>query len=348
LRAGEFPLWFRFTEEGPVLIETIEAARYSAALIPWPHAPHAGFMLARDGELLMAVNRDGFVRMSPWRARDGTEGIGMYHVSGGGLWQQYTVGAFVLPAPGENPVALLYRNDWFLYRDIPPPSPRLWAFDAYSAEPVAFSLPSLDAFPPEEGWDLDVLRMGGSGHWYFRAGRNADGEGANENEGRRETRLLRTRSLEREGESVSLAAFHDAARPRPLSDAPPPLREKLAAAFAETAPGFAHVVSPGFPDGRRFSAGGEGPELYAFFSPGAFLLAAQPQGDAAYVETGSPGLLPVRFSLPSLPESFVYTGIGMVEDTVFATWEERVGFSIGAAGFMAIRPAELAGRGIDF
>jgi hypothetical protein len=43
-----------------------------------------------------------------------------------------------------------------------------------------------------------------------------------------------------------------------------------------------------------------------------------------------------RFSLPPLPEDFVYTGIGLAGDTVFASWEEQDGYSIGAAGFMVL------------
>ena len=51
-----------------------------------------------------------------------------------------------------------------------------------------------------------------------------------------------------------------------------------------------------------------------------------------------------RFSLPALPEGFVYTGIGMIANTVFASWEEQEGYSIGAAGFMVIRNEELGIR----
>src|SRR5215471_16895509 len=92
LRAGEYPLWFQFAADGPVLIETIEDARFSAALIPWPLAPHARFMLAGKGYLVIAANRDGFVSLVPWAGGR----IGLYHFSGGEFWRQYTVGAFFL------------------------------------------------------------------------------------------------------------------------------------------------------------------------------------------------------------------------------------------------------------
>ena len=330
LQAGEFPLWFQFTDEGPTLIETIEVAIYSAALIPWPHAPHVRFILAQGEDLLMAVNNDGFIRLSPWQ---GTGGIALYHVSGGELWRQYTVGAFVHPNPGENPVALLYLNEWFLYMDIPPPSPRLWSFDVYSAMLHAASLPSLDAFAPEDGWNLDTLFMGGDGLWHFRVDRRV--------EGRHELLIFRTDSLDREGERTSFGQLQNAARPEPLSAAPPLLGEMLATVFAEGGSASANVVSPEFHSGRHFAGAGEGSQAHAFFSPGAFLLATCPEGDGLYVEAEN--LAVQSFSLPPLPEGFVYTGIGVVGDTVFASWEEQVGFSIGAAGFMAIRPQGIWG-----
>jgi len=44
-----------------------------------------------------------------------------------------------------------------------------------------------------------------------------------------------------------------------------------------------------------------------------------------------------HLSLPPLPEGFVYTGVGNVGDSLFASWEEQEDFSIGAAGFVVIR-----------
>ena len=43
-------------------------------------------------------------------------------------------------------------------------------------------------------------------------------------------------------------------------------------------------------------------------------------------------------SLPPLPEGFVYTQIARMDDTLFASWEEQVDFSIGSAGFVVIKP----------
>jgi len=43
-------------------------------------------------------------------------------------------------------------------------------------------------------------------------------------------------------------------------------------------------------------------------------------------------------SLPPLPEGFVYTGIARTGNSLFAAWEEQEDFSIGAAGFLVIKP----------
>jgi hypothetical protein len=44
--------------------------------------------------------------------------------------------------------------------------------------------------------------------------------------------------------------------------------------------------------------------------------------------------------LPVLPEGFAYTGFAWAGDTLFASWEEQKDYNIGAAGFMAIKPAK--------
>jgi len=324
LRAGKYPLWFQFSAGGPVLIESIEDACFSAALIPWPLAPHIRFMLARGGNLLMAVNGDGFICLSPKE----NEQVGLYRFSGGEFWRQYTVGAFVL-FDGK-PAALLYRDDRFLDSNAPLPAPRLWTFDLRSGGPRPLAMPSLDVFPPEDGWDVDTLRRGGDAFWYFRAEKKTAGQP--------EIRMLRSGDLVLPGEKVSLGAFQNAALPEPLSAAPPPLREMLTAVFKENNCGLAAVVSPEFQTARTFAADREKAAISGFYSGGAektFMLAVFPQGNALYI-TFSPSNTR-HFSLPSLPQGFVYTGIGLCEDTIFASWEEQDEYSIGAAGFMVIK-----------
>jgi hypothetical protein len=327
LQAGEFPLWFQFTADGPVLIETIEDACFSAALVPWPLASHVRFMLARGKDLLITVNRDGLILLSP---QEGGR-IGLYRFSGGEFWRQYTAGAFLLFE--EKPAALLYRDDRFFDSGDPLPSPRLWTFDLYAANLKPLALPSLDAFAPEDGWDIDVLRRGGDGFWYFRAVKKIGAQP--------ELRMLRS-DLAQEGGQVSLGAFQNAALPERLSAAPEPLREMLAAVFAENGSGLAAVVSPEFQTTRFFATDREKSAVSGFYSnspENTFFLATTPQGNALYTKVDTTVIR--HLSLPPLPEGFCYTGIGVCGDTIIASWEEQDEFSIGAAGFMVIRTNKI-------
>jgi len=331
LQAGEFPLWFQFTVNGPVLIEAIEDACFSSALVPWPLAPHVRFMLARGGELLMAVNRDGFISLAPLEGGR----LALYRFSGGEFWRQYTVGAFAFfdeRQQQQQPAALLYRDDRFLDSSAPLPFPRMWTFNWYAAKPQPFVLPAIDAFAPQDGWDIDVLRRGGDGFWYLRAIKKT----GDDPESRPEIQMLRS-DLSREGEQVSLGVFQNAALPEPLSAAPGPLQDMLAAVFAESGSGLAAVVSPEFQTTRSFATDREKSAISGFYSGRSgkpFLLAATPQGNALYA-TGAAVMR--HFSLPTLPEGFCYTGIGVCGDTIFASWEEQDEYSIGAAGFMVVK-----------
>jgi hypothetical protein len=333
VQAGEYPLWFQFSDAGPVPIETIEDACFSAAFVPWPHAPHVRFLLAQGDDLLMAVNQEGLIRFAP----QGTGRMGLYRYSGGDFWRQYTVGAFILI--DTQPAALLYRDDRFLDSDAPLPSPRLWTFDQYSNALKTLALPALDIFAPEDEWDIDALRKGSDEHWYFRASRK--------NATRPELRMFRSGNLIEEGTQVSLGAFQNTALPQPLSVAPDPLREMIAVTFAESGCGVAAIVSPEFQTIRSFAIdkekapSKEGGTIFCFYSGnsdsqpgGAFLVAVQPNGSGLHITSKQSGL---RFPLPLLPEGFYYTGIGIVDDTVITTWEEQDEYSIGAAGFMVIR-----------
>ena len=344
LQAGEIPLWFQITPGGPVLIETIEDAVLSAALIPWPLAPHIRFALATNEELLMAANHSGLIRLSPDTGIKNSSGVGLYYVSGGDFWRQYTVGAFFLF--DEKPAVLLYRDDRFLNSDAPLPVPRVWTYPFSGAAEAAagtvakaVAVPALDIYSPEDGWNADILHLSGD-FWYFRM--------VNRTAARPEIMMFRTDDLSHAGGQISLGLFQSAARPEPLSTAPAPLRDMLAALFAETGGGAVPVVSPEFPGVRSFTGGGGSTKTFSGFwsntnaNPGSssliphssFLIVTDPRGAGFYVRAETKSVR--RFSLPPLPEGFVYTGIALTKDTVFASWEEQDGYSIGAAGFMVL------------
>jgi len=46
-------------------------------------------------------------------------------------------------------------------------------------------------------------------------------------------------------------------------------------------------------------------------------------------------------SLPYLPDGFIYTGMGYIGDSIFASWEEQEDYSIGAAGFVVIKTLNI-------
>jgi len=329
LRAGEYPLWFQLGPQGPELLNSIDEARYSRALIPWPLAPHVRFILARADDIFIAINTDGFLTFSPWNEADG--GTALYRFSGGDSWQPYTVGAFVFY--DDTPAALLYRDDRFLDSGAALPSPRAWTFNMETPAPVACNIPTLDFFPVRDGWDIDALRFSADGFWYYRAVKKGRAEN--------EIRFLRSRGLEPQGEAIGSGTFYNSALPEAPSAAPAALQSLLAAMDTT---GTVMAVSPEFNSQRYFANNADGqvsvlaycrsvpPAALAIDLRGRGLFSA---GEAAAPDTAAKGFTPL--ALPALPENFVYTGIALSGQTIVAVWEEQEEYSIGAAGFMVLR-----------
>ena len=168
LETGEYPLWFLLTEDGPVNIETIEDAEFNNALIPWPYALHICFLREIAGGAEMAVNREGFIKVAVNRTE---QSLALYRFSGGDYWKQFTVGGFIYF--GTNPVALLYLDKRFLDTDIEPPVKRTWSYNMNSNVPYPVEISAFAAFPAEEGWDIDTLRLADDGFYYYRAAKRS-------------------------------------------------------------------------------------------------------------------------------------------------------------------------------
>jgi len=251
LQPGKNPLWFQLTDEGPVHIETIEDAAFSAALVPWPFAPHIRFLHETDNGVVMVVNRDGFLKLAP--VSGSAQDVAVYRFSGGEYWRQYTAGGFIYYE--GNPTALLYLDERFLSSDAPVPKQRTWSINMNSNVPFPVNIPFFDLFPSEEGWDIDTLRLAGDGLIYYRAAKRTGSSAL--------VRMFRTADFEQAGKEISVDVFF-----------------------------------------------GSAPKETVFSNP----------------------------SLPPLPEGFVYTGIGKVNGSLFASWEEQADFSIGAAGFVVVKP----------
>jgi hypothetical protein len=250
LQTGENPLWFQLTENGPVHLETIEDAVYSAALIPWTLALHIRFFYERENELVMAVNRYGYMKLAPYDGE--VKGLAMYRFSRGEYWGQYTTGGFVYYE--NKPAVLLYLDNRFLDSDIPLPNSAIWTFNMESNTPFPLEIPALISFPAKDGWSVDTLRLGYDGLFYYRV--------INRNSPQPQAHMFRTPDLAIPGDDISAEVFFNSVPVKTVINNP---------------------------------------------------------------------------SLPPLPENFVYTGIGMVGDSLFASWEEQVDFNIGAAGFMVIK-----------
>jgi hypothetical protein len=336
LQPGAYPLWFELAEDGPGLIDTPGEAGLSP-FAPWPLARHISSVLQRKDGLAAAVNGGGFLRFEA--GRDGETGLYYDAVD---YWAPYTVGAFFLFE--GRPAALLYRDDFFAESVSPLPSPRLWALRGIaSPEPAVIS--ALEEFPPEEGWDVDALNLSPDGYWYYR--------GILKSGSRPEIAYRKTRDLSQRGAAVSITEFQNSALPEPLSSAPALLRPVLESIFASGnstgGAGTALVVSPDFSGPRRFSSGNEAEyEALVFYREGraadaegaaenAMVFAALPGGRGIYAENGETFR---PFDLPSLPEGFVYTGVGLAGDAVFAAWEEQRDWNIGASGFMVVKIGE--------
>jgi hypothetical protein len=225
LQTGEYPLWFQLTEDGPVLIESIEDAVFSAALAPWPLAIHVRFFQQKEDELVMVINRDGFLLLSPNAGH--APGIAMFRFSGGDFWKQYTAGGFVFY--NGRPAALLYLDDRFLDSNAPLPRPRVWTFSMDSNNPVPLDITAFASFPAEDGWDVDTLRLGSDGMFYYRAAKRSGSQPA--------VRMFRTRSLTQAGAEISLDVFYGSA-PR-VTEISHPSLPQLPEGFVYT--GVAHV-----------------------------------------------------------------------------------------------------------
>jgi hypothetical protein len=197
LQPGEYPLWFQLTKEGPLLLESIEDAVYSEALVPWPLALHIRFLHDRGDEIIIAVNRDGFMKFAPNNGM--VSDIKMYHFPAGSYWRQYTVGGLVFK--NNEPAALLYLDNRFLDTAYSLPLRRTWSFNMNSNVPYPIDIPALQYFPAEDGWDADTLRLGIDGMIYYRV--------ANRRSSRPEIRMFRTANLSQAGEEISIDVFQN-------------------------------------------------------------------------------------------------------------------------------------------
>ena len=339
LETGENPLWFELTHNGPALIDSPWTAS-AAPITPWPHARFIPSFMPWQDSIVMAVNLDGFLVLGPAMEsaaeQEGRTRTVLYRISDPEYWAPFTIGSFFLWR--NQPSALLYRNNFFT--DLHPYSPQIPVFtlNESSAVPLGVEVPALKRFPPGNNWETETLWRGHSGQWYYRM----------REKGGRQHRIayFRTYDLEQAGERVTQTAWRNSNLPESADNMPALLADAVADArrfglfdgenmYAQ-APFLIRVQSTDFDGTRSFrSAGTDSPagaqvaNLLGFYNGYAAVLLF-PDGRGLY--SGESGAK--TFSLPALPDSFIYTGIALFGDIVFAVWEEQRGAGIGAAGFM--------------
>jgi hypothetical protein len=311
-------------------------------------------MLVRDGRLILAVNRDGFLGFLPGQPDAPAGSLSMYRSAEPLRWEDYTIAAF-FEFRGI-PAALLYRDDFFVDSGAALPRTRVWGFEAEEALPVELSIPAFAPLSAGDGWDIETLRQGRDGLWYYR--------GVKKDIPQREIRYLRTADLAVAGEFCSTGVFRNAAVPYTKDKAPFVLHLALEEAerrYGGEGTRVAAVVSPDFPAVRYFSAedsapedGGEGSftEIAGYYresaaagspgvtAPGAVALLIFPDGRGVVAGGEDTASRPGLFSLPPLPEGFVYTRLGLAGTALVAAWEEQDGWNVGAAGFLVIAGPE--------
>jgi hypothetical protein len=185
---------------------------------------------------------------------------------------------------------------------------------------------------------VEQLELGNDLRWYFRGVRKTTGQGARN--------YYAASDLSAAPEPSSIGAFQNAGLPAGLDTAPKALSEalkNLAALSGGHTFLVAKTLSPLWPMPRHFALN-TSPE-----SPGAAELAAWWDGsracavfpDGRGVCVGPDGT-PEDFSLPPLPESYVYTGFAFLGTKLIALWEEQDGLLVGAAGFMVIESGTIS------
>jgi hypothetical protein len=344
IKSGANPLWFELDREenegedahGPFLIAVPDAASLTP-FAPWTLARFVAGIVMYQDRLVIGINREGFLMVAP--RKDGS--LALYRIADD-YWENYTIGSmFVFE---ENPAVLLYRDDFFVDLVEPPPSHKVFTHISGKTEPIGVTVPAFDPFPSSAGWDIDTLRQGPDGYWYYRGIRRGSAET------RPKTVHFRTARLSLPGESVSLSEFRNSALPASLSKAPSLLRSVMDEVFRLIEPSavpIAGIISPEFSYIRYFtrdpSLSASGQQLlelsgyYLQTDSGAQALAVLPDGRGILGKTraGNNRIEPI--TLPALPEGFVYTKIGLSGDTLIGAWEEQQDMSVGAAGLMIMR-----------
>jgi len=328
LKTGENPLWFELGPDGPLLIESPSAASLTI-FVPWPFARFIIDIQVWDDFLAMAVNRDGFLVLG---AVEEDAAAILYRVNGGSLWNTYTAESFFVWV--GKPAVLLYRNDFFIEPDAPSLHPQVYVLDKSSPVPLGASVPALENFPSDGPWEAEVIHRGPGGLWYYRFKEKGTSQA--------ETAYFRTGDLAEAGTRISIGEWRNSN----TQEIPGNIQRRLDAIINAASVtysggvGLVKVISTEYKEPLFFSPKTTASDsreglLYAYIREADQLtLAIFPDGQGFYSSEKEPDVKP--FSLPSLPEAFVYTGVAVFGKVLTASWEEQQDANIGAAGLMVV------------
>jgi hypothetical protein len=182
-----------FDGENLVPIGSPEAAALRP-FSPWPLAEHAAGIVQWGDELAVAVNRRGF-----WLVREAAGGLlELFFLPETEFTPFYTMlKAFTFRG---KPSFLLYRDDFFVKHDIPPPSPRVFTVKDDISGLQALEIP---AFFDLEGWDIEDFFTLDDSVWYFKAVQKGGEAGS--------IRYMWTEGLDVAGDEIAFGAYMRAA-----------------------------------------------------------------------------------------------------------------------------------------
>jgi hypothetical protein len=197
IQTGAAPLWVEF--EGGTLrpIASPEAAALKP-FDPWPLAEYAAGMVQWEDGLAVAVNRRGF-----WLVKEVENGLlELFFLPETEFAPLYTMlKAFTFQ---DRPAFLLYRDDFFVERDIPPPYSKVFAVKDDISGLEVVEIPAFSGFPGAEGWDIEDFFADGDGALYFKAIQKAVGSV--------KIIYIRAETLYVNGEGITLDAYMRAAK----------------------------------------------------------------------------------------------------------------------------------------
>ena len=274
LKVGEQPLWFEYTGEGPRLISSPGEASLSD-YTPWPLSRFGAGMLAFDSSLVLAINRDGFLIISPTEEKGSAI---LYRAADPVNWDPYTIASVFIHE--DSPAVLLRRDDFFSSSLAPALENPVFFLAKDHPKPIGVRVPALDQLSKDDGWEVNALRQGTDHNWYYRIVQTGYAQPG--------IVYYRTPDLSIEGKEINQEDFWNSSRSE----------------------NEFHTLSFLGPLDASLTPGGQG-------------LAVMDSGD-------------MRFSLPELPNGFVYTAAGITGNILIAAWEEQEESAIGAAGFMAL------------